>query len=143
MELPVCKLYVYQTRIGPFFIAYSRERFRVVHDAETLGSFASPEEAARHIAFRRGFAVPGGIDPESHPRDRPPTSPALKSAGRNAHGGGTRVGVEGSLPQGGVDLPVVFRRLQQLARFGAVGGADQAVLFHQVNEVRGAAVANT
>jgi hypothetical protein len=55
-------LYVYQTRIGPFFIAYSRGRFRVVHDAETLGSFASPEEAARHIAFRRGFAVPGGID---------------------------------------------------------------------------------
>jgi hypothetical protein len=55
-------LYVYQTRIGPFFIAYSQGRFRVVHDSESIGSFATAEEAAHHIARHRGFAVPGGID---------------------------------------------------------------------------------
>ena len=58
----MCKLYVYQTRIGPFFIAYSRGRFRAVHESESLGSFATAEEAARHIARHRGFATPGGID---------------------------------------------------------------------------------
>lgn len=61
-RLPVCKLYVFETRIGPFFIAYSRGHFRLIHGEEILGSFASPEDAARHMAFRRGFAVTGGVD---------------------------------------------------------------------------------
>ena len=58
----MCKLYVCQTNAGPFFIAYSKGHYRVVHEDEILGSFASPEEAARHLAFRSGFAVTGGMN---------------------------------------------------------------------------------
>jgi len=58
----MCKLYVFYTTVGPFFIAYSQGRYRVVHQEETLGNFSSPEEAARHMAFRTGFAVTGGIN---------------------------------------------------------------------------------
>jgi len=58
----MCKLYVFDTTVGPFFIAYSKGCYRVVHHDETLGSFSSPEEAARHMAFRSGFAVTGGIN---------------------------------------------------------------------------------
>jgi len=56
------KLYVFYTTVGPFFIAYSKGQYRVVHEDEILGSFDSPEEAARFLAFRRGFAVTGGIN---------------------------------------------------------------------------------
>jgi hypothetical protein len=58
----VCKLYVFQTRVGPFFIAYSKGHFRLVHDSEIIASFGSAEEAARFLAFRRGFTLAGGID---------------------------------------------------------------------------------
>ncbi|HXE09715.1 MAG TPA: hypothetical protein VN612_17555 [Acidobacteriaceae bacterium] len=58
----MCKLYVFQTRVGPFFIAYSCGHFRLVHDNEIIGSFGSAEEAARYLAFRRGFLLPSGID---------------------------------------------------------------------------------
>ena len=58
----MCKLYVFQTTVGPFFIAYSRGHYRVVHEDEVLGSFGTPEEAARYMAFRNGFAVTGGIN---------------------------------------------------------------------------------
>ena len=58
----MCKLYVFQTQVGPFFIAYSRGRYRIVHEDEIVGSFETPEDAARHMAFRNGFAVTGGVN---------------------------------------------------------------------------------
>lgn len=58
----MCKLYVFYTTVGPFFIAYSKGQYQVVHEDEVLGCFETPEEAARFIAFRRGFAVTGGIN---------------------------------------------------------------------------------
>jgi hypothetical protein len=49
----------------------------------------------------------------------------------------------GSLLHGFVEFlhPIAF--LQDLARFCAVGRADNAVLLHQVNQARGAAIANS
>lgn len=57
----MCKLYVFQTRIGPFFIAYSRGRYTALFENEPLGSFATEQEAARHLAMRDGFLVAGGV----------------------------------------------------------------------------------
>ena len=58
----MCKLYVFQTRIGPFFIAYSRGRYTAVFENEHLGSYATEQEAARHLARRDGFLVAGGVN---------------------------------------------------------------------------------
>ena len=58
----MCKLYVFYTTAGPFFIAYCKGQCLVVHEDEVLGRFETPEEAARFIAFRKGFAVTGGIN---------------------------------------------------------------------------------
>ena len=58
----MCKLYVFYTTVGPFFIAYSRGQYRILHEDEIVGSFETPEDAARHMAFRNGFAVAGGIN---------------------------------------------------------------------------------
>ena len=58
----MCKLYVYQTRIGPFFIAYSRGRYRAVFENESLGSYATVEHAAQHLARRDGFVVANGVN---------------------------------------------------------------------------------
>lgn len=58
----MCKLYVYQTPIGPFFIAYSRGRYSVVFENESLGSYGTIEQAAQHIGGRERFLVTAGID---------------------------------------------------------------------------------
>ena len=58
----MCKLYVYQTRIGPFFIAYSKGRYSAVFENESLGSYATVEHAAQHLARRDGFVVAGGVN---------------------------------------------------------------------------------
>ena len=46
------------------------------------------------------------------------------------------------LPQGGVDFFVVVGGFEDLAGLASVGGADQAVVLHHVDEVGGAAVAD-
>src|ERR1039458_3269039 len=53
-------------------------------------------------------------------------------------GGGCRLG----LSQGGVSVFVVVGGFEDFAGFAAVGGADQAVVLHHVDEVGGAAVAD-
>jgi hypothetical protein len=47
------------------------------------------------------------------------------------------------LAEGGVYFFVVGGGFEDLAGLGAVGGADEAVALHHVDEVGGAAVANT
>src|ERR1035438_5164896 len=47
-----------------------------------------------------------------------------------------------SLAQGGVDFFVVVGGFEDFAGLGAVGGADQAVVLHHVDEMGGAAVAD-
>ena len=58
----MCKLYVYQTPIGPIFIAYSNGRYRAVFENESLESYDTVEQAAQHLAGRHRFMVAGGVD---------------------------------------------------------------------------------
>ena len=57
----MCKLYVCQTRIGPFFIAYLRGQYSVIFENESLARYSTPEQAAQHISGRDHFLI-GGVD---------------------------------------------------------------------------------
>jgi hypothetical protein len=61
----MCKLYMYQTPIGPFFIAYSRGLYRLLFENESLGSYGTIEQAAQDIGGRERFLVTGGVDTKS------------------------------------------------------------------------------
>jgi hypothetical protein len=56
------KLYVVNTRIGPFYIAELEGRFHPLYRDESLGSYARPEQAAEDLAGGHTFSIPGGID---------------------------------------------------------------------------------
>jgi hypothetical protein len=56
------KLFVYNTRIGPFYIAEIDGRYHPVYHDESLGSYAEPEQAAEDVAGGHTFSIPGGID---------------------------------------------------------------------------------
>jgi hypothetical protein len=58
----MCKLYVYQTRIGPVFIAYANGRYRAVFENEPLGSYDTVEQAAQHLSGQHRFMVADGVD---------------------------------------------------------------------------------
>ena len=55
-------LFVWNTGIGPFYIAEMDGRFHPVYDGESLGSCARPEQAAEDVAGGHTFSIPGGID---------------------------------------------------------------------------------
>jgi len=57
------KLYVFQTRIGPFYIAKDLGRYHLIFDDEILGSYGSARVAADDLA--RGH-TPGVRDPSSN-----------------------------------------------------------------------------
>lgn len=58
------KLFMWDTRIGPFYIAEIDGRFHPVYEDESLGSDARPEQAAEDLAegtrppFRAGLTLP-------------------------------------------------------------------------------------
>lgn len=56
------KLYVWQTRVGPFYIAESEGRFHPVFQDKPLGSYHSPASAADDLAGGHTFSAAGGID---------------------------------------------------------------------------------
>jgi hypothetical protein len=56
------KLYVWNTRVGPFYIAESAGRFHVVYDDDSFGSYARPEQAAADIAGGHAFSISSAID---------------------------------------------------------------------------------
>ena len=57
------KLYVWRTRVGPFYIAHSSDgRFHPVFGDESLGSYHSPASAADDLAGGHTFSVSGGYD---------------------------------------------------------------------------------
>lgn len=56
------KLFIYNTRIGPFYIAESGGRFHPVYEDESLGSYARPEQAAEDVAGGHAFSISSGID---------------------------------------------------------------------------------
>lgn len=56
------KLFRFETQRGPFFIAGERDRFHVVFEDESLGSYATPQQAAEDVAGGHTFSPPGGFD---------------------------------------------------------------------------------
>lgn len=55
-------LYTWNTRIGTFYIAEAEGRFHVIYDEESLGSYATPEQAAEDVAGGHTFSIASGID---------------------------------------------------------------------------------
>ena len=60
---PMRKLYVYETSAGAFYIAEHNGRFHPVFQEESLGSYATAQQAAEDLAGGHTFSLPGGIDP--------------------------------------------------------------------------------
>lgn len=56
------KLYVYQTRLGPFYVVESGGRYHPYYDGEPLGTYSTPDQAARDLASGQTFPIPGGTD---------------------------------------------------------------------------------
>ncbi len=57
------KLYVYETSAGAFYIAEHNGRFHPVFQEESLGSYATAQQAAEDLARGHTFSIAGGIDP--------------------------------------------------------------------------------
>jgi hypothetical protein len=57
------KLYVCQTRIGPFYIAVTTDgRYHPVFDDESLGSYINPQQAVDDLAGGHTFSIAGAAD---------------------------------------------------------------------------------
>lgn len=56
------KLFVWNTKIGPFYIAESQGRYHPVFEEEPLGSYATAQQAAEDLAGGHTFSISGGID---------------------------------------------------------------------------------
>ena len=57
------KLYVYETSAGAFYIAEHNGHFHPLFQEESLGSYATAQQAAEDLAGGHTFSLPGGIDP--------------------------------------------------------------------------------
>jgi hypothetical protein len=57
------KLYVFETSAGAFYIAEHKGRFHPIFREESLGSYATPQQAAEDLAGGHTFSLPGGIEP--------------------------------------------------------------------------------
>ena len=57
------KLYLYETSAGAFYIAEHNGHFHPVFQEESLGSYATAQQAAEGLAGGHTFSLPGGIDP--------------------------------------------------------------------------------
>lgn len=55
-------LYVFHTRIGPFYIGERNGRFHPIYDDEDLGSYANAQQAAEDVAGGHTFSISSGID---------------------------------------------------------------------------------
>ena len=56
------KLFVWNTRIGPFYIAESQGRYHPVFEDESLGSYETAQRAADDLAGGHTFSISSGID---------------------------------------------------------------------------------
>jgi hypothetical protein len=57
------KLYVHQTRIGPFYIVVADNgKYSPQYDGEPLGEYSSPEQAVDDLAGGHTFPNSGGVD---------------------------------------------------------------------------------
>jgi hypothetical protein len=56
------KLYAWDTRLGPFYIAESNGRFHPIYEDDSLGSYTTPRQAAENLAQGQTFSISGGVD---------------------------------------------------------------------------------
>jgi hypothetical protein len=54
------KLYLYKTRVGPFYIAHDGKRFFAMFKDEELGGYESPEQASEDLAGGHCFSSDAG-----------------------------------------------------------------------------------
>jgi hypothetical protein len=59
------KLFIWNTHIGPFYIAEMGGRYHPVYKDRSLGSYARPEQAAEDLAGGHTFSAGGGVDTAS------------------------------------------------------------------------------
>ena len=57
------KLYVYETSAGAFYIAEHDGRFHPLFQDESLGSYATAQQAVEDLVGGHTFSLPGDIDP--------------------------------------------------------------------------------
>ena len=62
---PMRKLYRYNTSAGPFYVSEHKGRFHPVFREESLGSYATAQQAVEDLAGGHTFSISGGIDPSS------------------------------------------------------------------------------
>jgi hypothetical protein len=55
-------LYVFNTRIGPFYIGEHNGRFHPIYDDKSLGGYANAWQAAEDLAGGHTFPISSGID---------------------------------------------------------------------------------
>lgn len=55
-------LYLWNTRIGPFYIAELNGRFHPVYDDQPLGSYSTAQQAVDDLAGGHTFSISGGVD---------------------------------------------------------------------------------
>jgi len=55
-------LYVFRTRIGPFYIGEQNGRFHPIYDDESLGSYENAWQAAEDLAGGHTSSISSGID---------------------------------------------------------------------------------
>lgn len=55
-------LFVWNTRIGPFYIAVYEGHYHPVFEDESLGSYVTPQQAAEDLAGGHTFSISSGID---------------------------------------------------------------------------------
>lgn len=56
------KILVWETRIGPFYIAEHRGRFHPVFGDQSLGSYATIAQAVEDLSGGHTFSVRGGVN---------------------------------------------------------------------------------
>lgn len=56
------KLYVYKTRAGEFYIAEHNGCFHLIFEEQSLGSYATPQQAAEDLAGGHTFSPSSGVD---------------------------------------------------------------------------------
>lgn len=56
------RLYVFHTRIGPFYIGERGGRFHPIYDDESLGSYSQAWQAAEDLAGGHTFSISSGVD---------------------------------------------------------------------------------
>ncbi len=59
------KLYMFETKVGPFFIAESNGNYHPVFRGESLGSYATPQQAVDDLAGGHTFTPVNGEDTAS------------------------------------------------------------------------------